>query len=311
MKRRIKMKNKVGAALFFWAQVAGFGALFASGGQEMVNTQVIDGGAVTSLAVSYMSGNVLLREAAGTSFTISETVYNGKFATIERDDSGVLRIEQKLNTLFSFGWHKPPTLTVDIPRNFRGNYELRLASGRLKADTPLTSDGTITLHIASGTMDLLRTVTASNIGVTVTSGTLRTAALIGDAAINVTSGNLGITELGSGTHRVHVTSGTADIQNTAGDGDFSVTSGTLNLRISALRSDITLIVTSGTMRVSLPLTLSFNLDADTKSGSISIKSADDSYTLPGRSSVVRPIGANPQHTIRARAVSGNIRIERK
>jgi DUF4097 and DUF4098 domain-containing protein YvlB len=110
---------------------------------------------------------------------------------------------------------------------------------------------------------------------------------------------------------VHVTSGTADIQNAAGDGDFGVTSGTLNLRISALRSDITLNVTSGIMRVTLPLQLSFNLDADTKSGSISIKSADDSYTLPGRSSIVRPIGANPQLTIRARAVSGNIRIERK
>jgi hypothetical protein len=44
--------NKTVAALFFWAQVAGFGALFALGGQEMVNTQDFDGGTVMTLAVS-------------------------------------------------------------------------------------------------------------------------------------------------------------------------------------------------------------------------------------------------------------------
>jgi DUF4097 and DUF4098 domain-containing protein YvlB len=305
-----KMKNKIGVALLFWALMAGMGALFASGGKEMVNSTVIDGGEITSLAVSYMSGYVLLREAAGTSFIISETVYNGRFATITQGGDS-LRIEQPLNTLFSFGWHKPPTLTVDIPRSFRGNYELRIASGRLTADTPLTSDGQVTLHVTSGTMDLLRTVTAPKIGVTVTSGTLRTATLMGDAAVSVASGNLGITELRGGTHRVRVTSGTADIQSAAGGGDFEATSGTLKLGISDITRDISVNVTSGTARLSLPLHLAFNLDADTTSGNISIKSADDSYTLRDRSSVVRPIGENPQHTIRARVSSGSIRIERK
>jgi DUF4097 and DUF4098 domain-containing protein YvlB len=302
--------RKVGIALFFWAQVTGMGALFASGGKEMVNTQVIDGGTVTSLAVSYMSGNVLLRETEGASFTVSETVYNGKFATIEQD-GGSLRIEQPLNTLFSFGWHKPNVLTIDIPRSFRGNYELRLASGRLTADTPLASDDTITLHVTSGTMDLLRTVTAPKIGVTVMSGTLRTATLAGDTIVNVASGNLGITELRDGTHRVRITSGTADIQSAEGGGDFESTSGTLKLGISDINRDISVNVTSGTARVTLPLSSSFYLDADTTSGSINITSADDSYNLRDRSSVVRPIGENPQYTIRVRVMSGNIRIERK
>jgi DUF4097 and DUF4098 domain-containing protein YvlB len=296
--------------MFFLFQAAGLSALFALGGQEMVNTQVFDGGMVTTLEVSYMSGNVLLREAAGASFTVSETVYNGKFAAIDQD-GGVLRVEQKLNTLFSIGWHKPPTLTVDIPRSFRGNYELRLASGRLTADTPLTSDGQVTLHVTSGTMDLLRTVTATKIGATMTSGTLRTATLAGDVTVSVASGNLGITELRGGTHRVRITSGTADIQSAVGGGDFDATSGTLKLGISDINRDISVNVTSGTARVTLPLHLSFNLDADTTSGNISITSADESYNLRNRSSVVRPIGENPQHTILVRVMSGNIRIERK
>jgi DUF4097 and DUF4098 domain-containing protein YvlB len=151
---------------------------------------------------------------------------------------------------------------------------------------------------------------AREINLTMSSGTVRSRGFYGETDIKVSSGNVICDELDGPTHRITVSSGGAKIQKGRGSIDGSVTSGNLNLEMAELNDNLSLTTSSGSIRLSLPPGAAFNLDAETTSGHIDVRSADGSYRMSDRSTVVRPIGENPRHTVLVRVRSGSIEIMR-
>jgi DUF4097 and DUF4098 domain-containing protein YvlB len=93
-----------------------------------------------------------------------------------------------------------------------------------------------------------------------------------------------------------------------GNGKSRVISGRLNITLEEISGDLSYTVTSGSINLDLPTGSSFNLDAETSSGSINVSDRDGEIRIRNRSSVLRPIGSNPSYTLYARTTSGSISI---
>jgi DUF4097 and DUF4098 domain-containing protein YvlB len=93
-----------------------------------------------------------------------------------------------------------------------------------------------------------------------------------------------------------------------GYGKSRVVSGRLNITLEEISGDISYTVSSGSINLDLPADSSFNLDAETSSGSINVSDRDGAIHIRNRSSVLRPIGNNPLYTLYARTTSGSINI---
>jgi lia operon protein LiaG len=198
---------------------------------------------------------------------------------------------------------------VYLPPSFAGSYRIRLGSGGLEADTGINAAGTVNINVSSGTLRL-RKVTAKRMRLRASSGSIHAMGLYGETEIELSSGSLFLDALAGGEHRIHLSSGSAKISGASGKGNFTASSGNITLGVSELSGDLSFELSSGSLDLKLPRDASFNLDAETSSGSVNVKTGDDSYTIKGRSSVLRPIGENPEFTISAKLRSGNITIRR-
>jgi DUF4097 and DUF4098 domain-containing protein YvlB len=162
--------------------------------------------------------------------------------------------------------------------------------------------------VQSGAMRLEK-VSAGSIRLRAASGSIRSPGLYGNTDAQLSSGSLYVSEM-QGQLQVRLSSGSAEIAGVSGGGSFSSLSGRITMEVTQLSADLDFKLSSGILDLTLPRNAAFNLDAETSSGSINVHSGNDSYTIKNRSSVVRPIGDNPEFTIRAEVSSGNITIKR-
>jgi hypothetical protein len=262
---------------------------------------------IRSLVLSYRGGDVTVSLADGGSLVIKERLRRVESAEVE-SSGGALRVTGAKMPWF-FNWTARNITHIAVPRSFQGSLYIEVRSGTLRGADDFSTAGEAEIILRSGIMEMKR-LEAGKISLQVSSGTFRSRGLYGESRIRVSSGSLVCDELEGSAHRVEVSSGILAVRRVRGSVDASVMSGNINIEMAGLEGDLSFNARSGNVRLALPGGTAFNLDAETTSGRINIRSADGSYGVRDRSSVVRPIGENPRHTVFARVASGNVEIIR-
>jgi hypothetical protein len=283
-------------------------AVSANGNAELVKEQAFNLVDINTISISYSSGKVIFLEGQEGQLSFKEYLNSGneKHFAQASASGGKLDIERGSRPLFR---HLRARLEVYLPPSFAGSYRIRLGSGSLEADTNINAEA-VNINISSGTLRL-RKVNAENIRLRAASGSIHAAGLYGKTDIELSSGSLFLDALTGGEHGVHLSSGSAKISGVSGKGNFSASSGNITLEAAELSGNLSFELSSGSLNFTLPKDAAFNLDAETSSGSVNVNSGGDTYTVKGRSSILRPIGENPEFTIFARLSSGNITINRR
>jgi lia operon protein LiaG len=166
------------------------------------------------------------------------------------------------------------------------------------------------MHISSGSMKLEQ-LRAQDLIFRSSSGSLEAGGLQGSVDINMSSGRLSIGSIEGERHHIRSSSGSIEIRALTGALVLRSSSGSAVLGISRLAGDLSFDISSGNLDIRLPQNTGFKLDAETSSGSVTIFSPNGAFEIKNRSSVLRPIGENPEYTIAARVRSGNIHILRE
>ena len=306
------MKNKV--LLIFIASFAFcVTAVFANGRAEPVNAELVNEGkfdldGITTISISYDSGRVLFLEGSDNTLSFKEYLSsdNEKHYASSSASGALITIESGKRPWFGLSRAR---LEVYIPRSFEGDYRVSMASGNLEANTGIAATGRADFSVQSGTMRLEK-VSAGSIRLRAASGSIHILGLYGNTDAQLSSGSLYVSEMQGCEHRVRLSSGSAEIAGVSGGGSFSSLSGRITMEVTRLSADLDFNLSSGSLDLTLPRNAAFHLDAETSSGSINVNSGNDSYAVKSRSSVMRPIGDNPEFTIRAEISSGSITIKR-
>jgi DUF4097 and DUF4098 domain-containing protein YvlB len=303
-----------------------------------------DMGGIGSLAISYRWGDITVALTDGSSLVIKERLRRTASAGVETA-GGTLRITGARMPWF-FGWTARNIAHIAVPRSFQGSLYIDLRSGTLKGVDDFSVAGEAEINLSSGIVEIRR-LEAQKINLRISSGTFRSGGLYGESRIKVSSGSIDTGELEGSAHRLEVSSGKLEIGRARGNvealvssGNFfcdelegsahrlearsgnlrirrgrgsfdaSVRSGNIIVEMAALEGDLAFNARSGDVRLTLPRDAAFNLDAETSSGNVSVKSFDGSYAVKGNSTILRPIGENPRYTVFARVTSGNVEIIR-
>jgi lia operon protein LiaG len=182
-------------------------------------------------------------------------------------------------------------LDVSLPSGYAGRLSATTTSGRLEVDD----------HSYAGA-DIVST-----------SGEIKVGALsAADVNVRTTSGAIRVESLRARRAELSSTSGSVEAAVQGGDTTARTTSGAVKLTFAAVPSLIDAESTSGSVRLQLPAGASFTLDASSTSGSVS---CDFPVTIPAgadgraRHALDGVVGSGG-NAVRARTVSGSIRIER-
>jgi DUF4097 and DUF4098 domain-containing protein YvlB len=280
---------------------------FAGGAStNLVNTRIVEPEGIAEISIYYDSGSVVFLENGEDRFLFKE------YMQVDRDDY-YASVEVSNGTLVvknsDYPWFRNlrKKLEVYLPRSFTGSYRVSLGSGSLKAETGITSSGTVDISLSSGSVQLEK-VRAAGITLRSSSGSIKTAGLYGNTDIHLSSGSLSVAELEGEKHQMRLLSGSVEIVSVSGEASFSSSSGSIKLGVSRLTGDLSFDIKSGSLDLFLPRDTPFNLDAETSSGGIKIRSPGYSFTVKNRSSVLRSFGDNPEYTITAVVRSGGITI---
>ncbi|MDR2552240.1 MAG: DUF4097 domain-containing protein, partial [Treponema sp.] len=274
---------------------------------------------INTLSINYDAGKIRFYVIDSESLVLRENLQRMKNAEVKieagtpgsqgtPDSQGILSITSKKEgwTPFWLGWKND--VSIAIPRSFQGNLRVNLTSGSLTGESDFAVGGNIDMALTSGSVTV-RGMSGRRITLRLTSGSCRAETLRGETDMALTSGSISCGELSGPSHRLSMTSGSAKLGRVSGTLDAHVISGGITADFAELSGDLRFRANSGTIRLSLPRGQAFNLDAETSSGNIKIASSTEGYEIRNRSSVIRPIGQNPRHTIYARVNSGNITIE--
>jgi lia operon protein LiaG len=260
---------------------------------------------ISALSILYPEGNITLGRTSGDVLILKEDLRRVKSADVKSAGTTLTITGESRDWGFPGIGHRNKVY-IGIPGNFRGKLTLELRSGTLNGAADFSFDEA-SIRLASGIVELQR-LRARIIDVQIVSGTLRARGLYGETSLAVTSGTIVCTELEGAAHRVRVNSGNTRIQGLRGKMDARAVSGNISLDVAELADDISLALTSGGGRITLPAAAAFNLDAETESGTISLKSPQGDYRMRNRATVMRPVGSNPRYTVYVRIASGTIQI---
>jgi hypothetical protein len=294
----------------------------------LVNTESLSLAGVKNLSIDYGSDVVILRESETGELVIKEYMTKDRpqyYAVISRSGDS-LSIRSGRRPWLPWDWRS--RAEIYLPQSFRENIRIANGSGSFTAETDLTGYRSVDLSVSSGAM-LLNRAAAETLSVRVSSGELEARSMEGNSFISISSGKLRIDKLTGEEHRVKVssgrlaiteaqgqlegriTSGNLDLGNFSGHGDFDISSGRVNLGLRKPTGDMRITVSSGTINLTIPRKISFNLDAVTNSGSVSVDDGPEgTVRVRGNSTVLRPFGPSPAITLYARTSSGSIRIKR-
>jgi hypothetical protein len=334
------------AALLLCLSLAG--TVWALGEPSLANTETVEMGNIENLSISYGGDTVILRESETPDLVIKEYLSRNNrryYARITRSGDTV-QIKRGRRPWFSWGFWEA-RIEIYLPRSFRGNLRLANSSGSLSGDADLRgyksvdisvssgdallkniSGESVSVHVASGKLDIsaiegssfvsvssgrlqIGNITGQENHIKVSSGRLRIGAVEGRSIIDISSGNMTVDRI-HGKTDVDISSGGLELGNFSGEGTFEASSGDLKLELKDLEEDLRFRVSSGNITVTIPSTISFNLDAVTKSGTVRVnENGNEVLKVSGNSTVLRPLGPSPERTIFARTSSGHLTINRR
>jgi hypothetical protein len=295
-------------------------AVFAGGKPELVNERSFTLEGITTISIDYGSGAVVFMEGTDNALMFREYLSVDKRQYYANSSAaggpvggpvggtagGTITIETGKRPWFR---HLRARLEVYIPRLFEGDYRVSVGSGSVAAETDMSASGEVLCAVSSGTTRL-QNIRGRSIKLRAQSGSIHAADLYGDTDVRISSGSLRVAGMYGAAHELGLSSGSAEIAAASGGGRFSASSGKIRIGIRELSGDLAFDISSGSLDLALPHNAAFYLDAETSSGTVTVESADGSFSVKNRSSVLRPVGDNPEHTVRAEVSSGNITVTR-
>jgi lia operon protein LiaG len=192
-----------------------------------------------------------------------------------------------------------------------GRVGLRSTSGDIKIDNGLTaaflnataSSGNIAIN---GDAEVRETAAFQ-----CTSGDIRVKDGLRAQNLNADtrSGNIRLGTIHVETYSLQCTSGDIKADEISGGGRAATSSGNIDLTLKDAKGDIELAATSGNIRLALETSLSFTLDARSRSGNVRTDFEADINT--SNSATSETVGDNPTAYIKVSSNSGNINVIRQ
>lgn len=173
---------------------------------------------------------------------------------------------------------------IYLPRSYHGNLIVRVTSSSIKIEETFKLKNV-----------LMRGVSCSIKGRSILSENID---------IHVGSGSIKLNEL-AGQHLLSTESGAIHIDRMIGGGECKTTSGSIHVAYDQLDSNLCLSTISGSVRLFVPESVSFNYYATTVSGSIHTCFNSNQYSS-SRNKVQGQVGETPDKNINIKVVSGSI-----
>ncbi|MDR1047430.1 MAG: DUF4097 domain-containing protein [Treponema sp.] len=303
--------------------------LYARDWRKLVNEESRPLTNINRIVIDYGARDLVFVEGSGENLVIQDFMFRdrkGDYSVMERSSGGELTISRAERRLPFFFWFaRTPKSEIYIPPSFRGDFDFRVSSGNIKAESRIATAGTVNMELRSGDVRM-RSLEGGNVSISVRSGNLNIDDLRGDCRAELSSGDIRVKNLEGGNISISVKSGNMDIDNARGDctveltsgdvtiggiagrGSYSVTSGNIRLKMTELSGNQSFDVRSGNITLALPRGTSYNLDAASRSGDIKIRDSGLEGFGNSNSIIVKSFGDNPVYTIRSRVRSGNFEI---
>ncbi|MDR2607360.1 MAG: DUF4097 domain-containing protein [Treponema sp.] len=304
-------------------------ALYSKDWRKLVNEESRPLTDINRIVIDYGDRDLVFVEGSGENLIIRDFMFRDRkddYSVMEMSSGGALKISRAERRLPFFFWFaRTPKSEIYIPPSFRGDFDLRVSSGNIKAESRIATAGTVNVELRSGDIRM-RNLEGANLSISVKSGNLNIDDLRGDSTVELSSGNMRVKNLEGENISISVRSGNLDIDNARGDctvelksgdvtiggiagrGSYSVTSGNIRLKMTELSGNQSFDVRSGNITLTLPQGTSYNLDAASKSGNIKIRDSDLEGFGSSNSIIVKSFGSNPVYTIKSRVSSGNFEI---
>lgn len=196
---------------------------------------------------------------------------------------------------------------VYIPASYRGGILLTATGGMIRSEMNLDSGREVDITVTNGDLELKR-VSAGRINISVSSGYLQAEKLAG-AAINLrhTGGRIEIGEV-LGRLSIEALSGPITVEELTGGGSIVTQAGTIDVGLRDAMDDFSCTLTTGSITITTPEDLFYNLDAEADKGTITVTSPGGSSPISTRGSVRWTFGKEANITISARVSTGSITI---
>lgn len=253
------------------------------------------------------TGSAGLVTTSGSSRLLSE--FSLEDVTIEAS-SGSIKIERPVKAASLRMKTSSGSVKVESNADVAGAFESKSSSGSQKVIGALTA-GSVRMETTSGGIRLEGPVECGgDMHLTATSGGIRLEVPV--SAKNLTAGSSsGSVRIGEakveGRYELTSTSGSVNVAAISGSGRMKSTSGGVDARLSQPVGDVEAVSTSGGVSLVIPRELSFELEADTSSGSIRTD-FEILYRSDRRNSAVATVGENPTSRLRLQATSGNVKV---
>jgi DUF4097 and DUF4098 domain-containing protein YvlB len=234
---------KAAALLLFMGGVLG---AYAQEDLPLVNTVSLNLAEVKNLSINYADDEVILRESGTAELIIREYMKKDRsryYANVSRSGES-LSIKRGQRPWFSWNWKT--RVEISLPRSFRENLRLSIASGTFRSEMDLAEYKTIDVSASSGSMSYRR-LSAETVSVRLASGSLDIEGIGGNSFVSVSSGRLQIGSLSGGEHRIKTASGRMRIGPVQGDSTIEISSG--GLSIEGLKGNAAIKVHSGNLQI--------------------------------------------------------------
>ena len=266
----------------------GFDAIFERVEKEMQTHNYEFDSSVKELSLDIASAKTTVEYGADDKITV---VYRTTGKNRELDcnmENGVLSIREKTAfSFFSLFGSLYNEINVTLPEKFKseavlGRVDIKLASGSLSGDIPMSSDST-DIYVASGKVSDT-TVDTKKFSLSVASGDVTIAnrgTVLDTVKANCTSGSITLDKFVCADNSYDVTSGRMSSNGLCGNTYANVTSGSLTLGFDELCGDITGYVASGRLEFVIPENAGGTIDYSVASGSVKIDTPDFATRLTG------------------------------
>jgi DUF4097 and DUF4098 domain-containing protein YvlB len=309
--------------------LTGSTGLYSKDWRKLVNEESRPLAGVNRIVIDYGARDLVFVEGSGENLVVRDFMFRDNedyYSEIKTLSGGELTISRSERRLPFFFWlTRTPKSEIYIPPSFQGDFDIRISSGNIRAESRIATTGTINTELKSGDVRM-RSLEGGSVDISVASGNLTVDDLKGDCTAKLKSGNIRVKNLEGRTINISAASGNLNIDNLRGDctvelysgevdigsaagkGSYSVTSGNIRVKMKELSGNQDFDVRSGNITLRLPRGASYNLDAAARSGNIKIRDSDLEGFGSANSVIVKPFGTNPEYTIRSRVRSGNFEI---
>ena len=198
---------------------------------------------------------------------------------------------------------------VYLPKDYRQSLTITTTSGDIDlsgCDLELSS---LRVDSTSGTVRIKR-VSAPSISLSTTSGTLNLNQILGSTVkIETTSGSVTCAEV-NGHVDYRSTSGNAEIKSAAGSGTYIAdNSGLLRVAYKKVTGDLSLFNKNDPVELSLPPELSFDFEASSKNGTISVPFGEN--LTKSDQKMAGSVGPSPSVRVQIETRNGDVRVTQK